>query len=46
MGIIGRISGVGVAAIITAAALGITLVVAIFKDYEEFEFSDRRPILQ
>jgi len=33
------ITGVGVAAIIAASALGIALVIAIFKDYEEIDYS-------
>lgn len=32
-------TGVGVAAIIAASALGIALVIALFKDYEEIEYS-------
>jgi thiamine monophosphate synthase len=39
-------TGVGVVALITASMLGIALVYAIFKDYEEIECSPGRLVLR
>ena len=40
------LSGIEVATIITASAVGITLVVAIFKDYEEISYSKGTLVLK
>ena len=36
---VAALTGVEIAVIITAASVGITLVIAVFKDYEEISFS-------
>lgn len=36
---VAAMAGVDIAVIITAAAIGIALIVAVFKDYEEVEYS-------
>ncbi|MFA7240757.1 MAG: hypothetical protein WC091_11640 [Sulfuricellaceae bacterium] len=43
---IAALTGFEIAAIIIAASLGITLIIAIFKDYEEISFSDMRLVLR
>lgn len=40
------LAGLEIAAIVAAASLGVALILAIFKDYEEIEFSDGRLILR
>ena len=40
------LTGLEIAAIIAASALGIGLIVAIFKDYEEIEYSNGKMILR
>lgn len=39
---VAAMTGFEVAAIIIAASIGITLIIAIFKDYEEIEFENNR----
>ena len=39
---IAAITGFEIAAIIIAASIGITLIIAIFKDYEEVDYEDGR----
>lgn len=39
---IAAMSGFEIAAIIAAASIGITLIIAIFKDYEEIEVGEGR----
>ncbi len=43
---IAALTGLEIAAIIAASALGIGLIVAIFKDYEEIEYSNGKMILR
>ncbi|MFI3155242.1 MAG: hypothetical protein QX199_03710 [Methylococcaceae bacterium] len=40
------LSGLEIATIIVAASLGISLIIALFKDYEEIEYSKERLILR
>lgn len=43
---VAALTGLEIAAIITASALGITLIIAIFKDYEEIRYSKGELILR
>ena len=43
---VAALTGIEIAAIITASTLGIALVIAIFKGYDEVEFSDGKLILR
>jgi hypothetical protein len=43
---VGAISGVDIAAIITASSIGIALIIAIFKGYNEIEFSPGKLVLR
>jgi len=43
---IAAISGLDVAAIILASAVGLALLIALFKDYEEISYSDGRMVLR
>jgi len=43
---VAAMTGVEIAAIITAAAIGVTLVVAIFKDYEEISYENGKLVLK
>lgn len=40
------LSGLEIATIIVSASLGISLIIALFKDYEEIEYSKERLILR
>ena len=40
------LSGLDIAVIIAAASIGIALVIAVFRDYEEIEFSNGKMILK
>jgi uncharacterized membrane protein len=43
---IAAMSGLDVAAIILASAVGLALLIALFKDYEEISYSDGRMVLR
>jgi len=43
---VAALTGVEIAAIITASALGLALIIALFKDYEEIEYSQGKLILR
>ncbi len=43
---IAALTGLEISAIIAVSAVGITLVIAVFKGYEEIEYSDGRLILR
>lgn len=43
---VAALSGLEIAAIITASAIGLTLLIAVFKDYEEISYSDGRLVLK
>lgn len=43
---IAALTGLEIAAIIIAASLGIALIIAVFKDYEEISYSDGKLILR
>lgn len=40
------LSGLDIAVIIAAASIGIALIIAVFRDYEEIEFSNGKMILK
>ncbi len=43
---VAALTGLEISAIIIAAALGITLIIAVFKDYEEISYSDGKLTLK
>lgn len=43
---VAALTGVEIAAIITATALGVSLVIAVFKDYEEISFENGKMTLR
>ncbi|MHC6204658.1 hypothetical protein ACYULU_15870 [Breznakiellaceae bacterium SP9] len=46
VGVAAALTGAEIATIIIAASIGIGLIIAIFKGYDEIEFSDRRLVLK
>lgn len=43
---VAALSGMEIAAIITASAVGLTLLIAVFKDYEEISYSNGNLVLR